>query len=149
MGKRKIKASVKIEDRNARRITYLKRKKGLVKKAMELSMLCDQKVMLAIYDQNTSRLVLYNSRPDFNCRFIGTILDGQGSVTIPMGKLEQFTNDDYHAISESKIRVDRTINEFPGSTPPGEKESYNQDEYGEEDDDEQPASILGHQNQSI
>lgn len=40
MGKRKILKFERIEDNNQRNITYIKRKKGLVKKAMELSMLC-------------------------------------------------------------------------------------------------------------
>ena len=65
MGKRKIQSFVRIEDRNARRITYLKRKKGLIKKAMELSMLCTQKVLLTIYDEESNKTVLYHSHDDF------------------------------------------------------------------------------------
>jgi len=51
MGKRKIHHFIKINDYNSRNVTYCKRKKGLIKKAMELSMLCGQEVYLSILDQ--------------------------------------------------------------------------------------------------
>lgn len=112
MGKRKIQASVRIEDNNARRITYLKRKKGLVKKAMELSMLCEQKVMLAIYDENVGKLVFFSSHDDFDVPSLQKVLhksrDQQESY------LECYSNMHYQFISESKIRVDRNLDQFPG-----------------------------------
>jgi len=42
MGKRKISVIQQIDDRVSRNVTYCKRKKGLIKKAMELSILCGQ-----------------------------------------------------------------------------------------------------------
>lgn len=61
MGKRKIDRFVKIADDNCRNVTYCKRKKGLVKKAMELSLLCDQHVYISIFDQERQKLVVYSS----------------------------------------------------------------------------------------
>ena len=50
MGKRKITHYEEIEDKVSRYVTYCKRKKGVIKKAMELSLLCGQEVLLSIYD---------------------------------------------------------------------------------------------------
>lgn len=40
-----------ISNKAARNVTYCKRKKGLIKKAMEISMLCKQEVSLYIFDK--------------------------------------------------------------------------------------------------
>lgn len=59
MGRKKIKIKP-IEDKKLRQITYCKRKKGLLKKTMELSLLCKTQVFLAFVDHHNN-LVIYNS----------------------------------------------------------------------------------------
>ena len=53
MGRNKI-VIQKIKDERTRNITYYKRKKGLLKKAMELSLLCDVDVIVGIYPKKIS-----------------------------------------------------------------------------------------------
>ena len=66
MGKKKIDTTKRIQKNTDRLITYYKRKKGLLKKAIELSNLCDQQMYLAIYDSKNRRLVTFQSHDDFS-----------------------------------------------------------------------------------
>ena len=63
MGRNKIPIQ-KIEKERLRSITYFKRKKGLLKKAMELSLLCDVDILLGIYPKNISnnKLIFFCSK---------------------------------------------------------------------------------------
>ena len=59
MGRNKIKIE-RIESERKRTATYTKRSHGLIKKAMELSILCDCEVSLFIF--TNEKLVVYSSR---------------------------------------------------------------------------------------
>lgn len=59
MGRNKIKIE-KIKNERIRQVTFYKRKKGLLKKAMELSVLCGVKVLLSIVDKN-EKVTIYSS----------------------------------------------------------------------------------------
>jgi hypothetical protein len=59
MGKRKIRNFDTIQDRHVKNITFSKRKKGVIKKAMELSYLCEQEVIIAFYNKDSKKMVLY------------------------------------------------------------------------------------------
>ena len=61
MGRRRLEKMDAIQDVNVRQVTYCKRKKGLLKKSIELSLLCDVEVFVHIYDKNNKRCVHYAS----------------------------------------------------------------------------------------
>jgi hypothetical protein len=70
MGKRKYDSITKIEHNGNRALTFSKRVKGLVKKAIELSKLCDQEVFLYVVDQTKRKVVHYESTPELDLKSI-------------------------------------------------------------------------------
>mmetsp|Transcript_263 Transcript_263/g.454 ORF Transcript_263/g.454 Transcript_263/m.454 type:complete len:534 (-) Transcript_263:225-1826(-) len=84
MGRKKIRIE-RISDERNRQVTFTKRKNGLMKKAMELSVLCDCDIALVIFNSN-NKLFQYSSAD------IDTILAKYSSLcTDPH---EKRTNDD-------------------------------------------------------
>ncbi|KAF9172942.1 Ribosome-releasing factor 2, mitochondrial, partial [Mortierella sp. AD010] len=59
MGRKKIQIKTIMDERN-RQVTFQKRRFGLMKKAMELSVLCDCQIGLIIFNSN-NKLVQYSS----------------------------------------------------------------------------------------
>lgn len=51
MAKTKVELKGLIENANSRRITYSKRKRALIKKAIELSVMCDTNISITIFDK--------------------------------------------------------------------------------------------------
>ena len=61
MGKKRLDKIEAIEDPCKRKVTLCKRKKGLLKKAIELSVLCDVDILMLIYDKQQQRVSHYAS----------------------------------------------------------------------------------------
>ncbi|CAN1137239.1 MADS-box protein AGL42 [Linum perenne] len=59
MGRRKVEMK-KIEDKSRRQVTFSKRRKGLLKKAREISVLCDVQLALVVFS-NRGRLYQFSS----------------------------------------------------------------------------------------
>jgi hypothetical protein len=92
MGRNKVQVSQQIPDETFRRITYSKRKKGIIKKAFELSQLCGQQIMLAIFNNINNKLVLYQSTKEFNPTKVNELLSSEETRTL----YEEHTNADFH-----------------------------------------------------
>lgn len=98
MGRKKIKIA-RIDDERVRKVTFTKRKAGLIKKAMELSLLCDCEIALIIFTstQNTGGSKLYR---------YSSCAEGPNATLAKMGQwgeaVETRNNGDYERIYGSK-----------------------------------------------
>lgn len=61
MGKKKLERIERIDNDVQRKVTYCKRKKGLLKKTIELSVLCQLKMYMFIFDEKQKRVIHYAS----------------------------------------------------------------------------------------
>ena len=86
MGRNKIKIE-RIKSERNRNITYIKRKKGLIKKAMELSVLCDVNIFLCLIPKNSNQKSLFCSSDSVD-DFI------QKYITIPIKAEENYNLKD-------------------------------------------------------
>jgi hypothetical protein len=86
MGRNKIKIE-RIKSERNRNITYIKRKKGLIKKAMELSVLCDVNIFLCLIPKNSNQKSLFCSSDSID-DFI------QKYITIPIKAEETYNLKD-------------------------------------------------------
>jgi hypothetical protein len=66
MRRKRIPQFKEISDYHLKSITFNKRKRGIVKKGVELSILCNLDVMIGIYNKENNKLVVYQSGPEFN-----------------------------------------------------------------------------------
>lgn len=86
MGKNKIKIE-KIESVKTRTTTLYKRRKGLIKKAMELSLLCDTEVFLAVVDKDREKISYFSTSQNINDFF-------SNYLSKPINKCEIFGIND-------------------------------------------------------
>ena len=83
--KRRLDQIQLIPNLSHRKVTYCKRKKGLLKKSIELSVLCDLKVFCFIYDESQKRVIHFASDPALD------LMD----IFNKENQREYYTNDDY------------------------------------------------------
>jgi hypothetical protein len=83
MGRNKIKIE-KIKNDRIRQVTFYKRKRGLLKKAMELSLLCDVEVFLCIVDKNEKMMIFSseNDIKDFKNKYLDKYTDARELYTL-------------------------------------------------------------------
>ena len=103
MGKKKIDKLKLIESKTQRNVAFCKRKRGFLKKAIELSCLCDQKILIIIYDQERGRVVQFSSEDDFQIgEAYRAIKHARGPDS--QNNYEKFNNDDYQRLEQVDFR---------------------------------------------
>ena len=65
MGRKKIDATHLIEDNVKRCIVFSKRKRGLLKKAIELSRLCGWDIFMVMKEREKERVVQFKTQEEF------------------------------------------------------------------------------------
>eukprot|EP00826_Nyctotherus_ovalis_P013355 TRINITY_DN135_c0_g2_i4.p1 TRINITY_DN135_c0_g2~~TRINITY_DN135_c0_g2_i4.p1 ORF type:complete len:245 (-),score=59.19 TRINITY_DN135_c0_g2_i4:296-1030(-) len=93
MGRRKINIGY-IKDDKLRKVTSCKRKKGLIKKAMELSLLCGTDILLIIRDNANHQNILYSNLPKDNKSLFDTYINDEYTHCC--------SNEDYGGLFDSK-----------------------------------------------
>lgn len=99
MGRKKIEIK-HIQNQKMRRVTFRKRRNGLLKKAIELSLLTGAKVHLKIYHDRDSSLVEYCSGKDENLEHITK------DNALVVKKYSRYTNDDLELIDQIDSRLE-------------------------------------------
>jgi len=74
MGKKKVDVCKYIPNKMQRDVTYSKRKRGLIKKAIELSKMCGQDIFLIIFDKNKQKIVEYRNDHKFQIKIVNALL---------------------------------------------------------------------------
>ena len=110
MGKRKLPIE-RIDEKRRRTVIKNKRRNGLIKKAVELSMLCDQKIYLVLYDPEYERLIQYVSHADFDMQTIYDKIQNLKNLKTKLS-LRTFTNEDfYKSTGDIKLPTANTCSE--------------------------------------
>ena len=89
-----------IKDVVRRKVTMSKRKRGLFKKAIELSRLCGAEVLMAVFDTKNQKLFELTSQPEFNLKVVNHLLD---KVNLQQFLNNLYTNDDYNKFDLNKM----------------------------------------------
>ena len=103
MGRNKIRIE-KIENERKRATTFQKRRHGLIKKAMELSILCDCEVSLMVF--NEDKLVVYSTK-DIKKMLLEFVEFKNPFIS--------FSNNDYYNVAVNQIDIEQ--NEKPLELP--------------------------------
>ena len=89
---------VMVENSVKRNLVYSKRKRGILKKSIELSKKCKKHVFLAIFDSESRHLLLYSSNPyKLNESNVSKLKDPKENGDITK---EVYTNDHYYMLAE-------------------------------------------------
>ena len=98
-GKRRTDTFDVIKDEHDRYVTFCKRKRGILKKAIELSRLCDQHIFMVIFDKTKQRIIEFSSKDTFNAKVVSKLTNPQLESFI---NHQKYTNDDFHLFQKGE-----------------------------------------------
>jgi len=103
MGKNKIDPLKQIEDKSLANIAFCKRKRGFLKKAIEMSSMCNQKILIVIYEEDKKRMIQFSSHECFD---IEDAERAYKTATRPehIHKYERYSNKDYFLLEKLDFR---------------------------------------------
>jgi len=84
-----------ISDRKRRDVSYCKRKRGLIKKIIELSNLCHHDIYLCIFEREKQKIVEYRTDAEFNHEIISGLLHPEIVIEL---QHELYTNKTHQEI---------------------------------------------------
>ena len=104
MGKRAVDRTKKIESSLQRSVAFCKRRRGLLKKAIEMSRMCETRVFLILVDPAKDKAVQFQSHADFSLSEAYKSVNRIRKAARP-GGFENYTNDDYAMLENTDLRT--------------------------------------------
>ena len=92
-----------IDQVNKRRVTAVKRRRGLFKKAIELSSLCGLEFFLVVFDPEMQKITELKSNRDFDVLLVNHMLEKNN---VKQFKTHHYTNRDYDKFLLNRSNVD-------------------------------------------
>ena len=102
MGKKKIDNLLFIEDKNMRNITFCKRKRGLLKKAIEICSLCGLDMFMFVYDKEKQKMIEFRSDQNFKLSKVESLLQAKSKEDV---QYYSYSNKDYWAFVSANEKV--------------------------------------------
>ena len=112
MGKKKVDVSKFLEDQEKRDVTFSKRKRGVIKKMIELSRMCGQDIFMVIFDRSKQKIVEYRSEAKFGIQIVNALMHKDVSKHFVH---QSYTNAEFLKIATIKARKPGKQGEGAGS----------------------------------
>ena len=103
MGRRTVDKTKLIGNKNQRNVAFCKRRRGILKKAIEISRMCQQQVFLFIYDPQKDKAVQFANDASFTLKNVYQIMNRLKKSDEPEN-LEAYTNEDYQKLELKDFR---------------------------------------------
>ena len=101
MGRKRIEKITRMQNEGQRKVAILKKKQAVIKKLIELSVICDVRIFMLIDDHLAGRSTHYLSHKDFN------IVDQFNSLS----QREFYTNKDYEKVGGLEGEINSVYDE--------------------------------------